>query len=157
MKTIRSLLLLGLLAAVSLGGMAAPGHAQNAPPPADPPALLDPIATPSTATVAVKATAPTASANFVITAPAEGTLTWAQALIPLATPFIVAGLRKLIPSIHKAWLPIAAALLGAAGDLLAHLTTGSSLNIWLGLGLGLAGVGVREASKQIKAAALTPA
>lgn len=156
MKTIRSLLLLGLLAAVSLGGIAAPGHAQNAPPPADPPALSDPIATPAPATVEVKAT-PTPSETFVITAPEEAVLTWQQALIPLVTPFLVAGLRKLIPSINKAWLPIAAALLGALGDVLAHFTTGSSLNIWLGLGLGLAGVGVREASKQIKAAALTPA
>lgn len=75
---------------------------------------------------------------------------WQQALIPILTPLIVAGVKLIVPRIPRVWLPILAPVLGAALDYVAHLATGSSLNPLAGLALGAAGVGLREVVDQVK-------
>lgn len=88
-----------------------------------------------------------------ITTPEASTLSWQQAIIPLLTPILVAGIKKVLPKIPSVWIPVIAATLGAVGSVIDHFATGATLNMWLGVGLGLAGVGVREATKQLKQAA----
>lgn len=99
-------------------------------------------------------------AAAAVTAAAEqaAALPWQLGLIPVLTPLIIAGVKLLVPKIPGAWLPVLAPVLGLVLDLISHFTTGSNLNVWLAAGLGLAGVGVREAVDQVsKAGAPKPA
>lgn len=91
----------------------------------------------------------------VVAAPALA-LTWQQALISVIVPLIVAGLRWLVPKIPSGVLPFIAAVLGGFGELANAWMTNGNANVWLGLALGLAGVGVREATKQVTGAMKAP-
>ena len=75
------------------------------------------------------------------------------ALIPVVTPLLIAGVKKLIPFISKPLLPIIAILLGALIDILSSLATGTSMNPIYGAVLGAAGIGLREVVDQVKKAA----
>jgi hypothetical protein len=83
-------------------------------------------------------------------------LSWQQTLIAIFVPVLVAGIKKVLPSLPKGWLPIIAGALGLIGQVLEALATGGTVNAALGFGLGLAGVGVREAAKHFLPSA-TPA
>jgi len=77
-------------------------------------------------------------------------LPWQLALIPLLTPLIISCVKILVPKIPGAIIPtILAPVLGIVLDLVSHLTMSTSLNIWLAMGLGLAGVGLREIKDQL--------
>lgn len=82
-------------------------------------------------------------------APAQS---WQLGLITVITPMIIAGIKLVLPKLPKVWLPIAAPVVGLLLDLLLHFTAGTQSNPWLALGFGAAGVALREAQKQIKAA-----
>jgi len=93
-------------------------------------------------------TAEAADASLV--ADTVASLTWQQSLIVVLTPLIIAGLKKLIPSVPKGVLPFLAPICGVLLEVVSHLATGSTLNPWAALALGAAGVGLREAVKQLK-------
>ncbi|WP_221029917.1 hypothetical protein [Actomonas aquatica] len=76
-------------------------------------------------------------------------LTWQQALIPVLTPLIIGGVRWLLPKIPKVWLPLAAPVIGLLIDLVSHFTMQTDINPTVALALGAAGVGLREAKKQL--------
>lgn len=78
---------------------------------------------------------------------------WQLALIPVLTPIIIAGVKWLMLKISTTLIPILAPILGMALDLILHFSTGTELNVWLAMGLGLAGVGVREVLDQLKQSA----
>lgn len=78
-------------------------------------------------------------------------LSWSQALLAGVVPMIVALVRGVVPSIPKVWLPILAAGAGALGDLALSWASGGAVSPGLGIALGLAGVGLREATKQVRA------
>lgn len=77
-----------------------------------------------------------------------------QTIVSLATPVIVpliiAGVKKILPSIPTWLIPVMTPFLGASVDVLNHFATGSSTNLLLSALLGLAGVGVREVVDQLK-------
>lgn len=99
------------------------------------------------------ATAALAQADSPITAAPTGSaaadsiLTW---LIPIIVPLIIAGCKKLLPGLPKVWLPILGPILGAAIDIVGQFTTGAAGNLWLAVGLGAAGVGLREIVDQVR-------
>lgn len=78
-------------------------------------------------------------------------LTWQQALIPVLTPLIIAGVKMLLPRIPKMWLPLAAPVVGLLIDLVSHFALQTELSPMAALALGAAGVGLREAQKQVVA------
>lgn len=109
-------------------------------------------------TVAHAQEAAVATAPATISTPAESSaLSLVQGLSALVVPVIVFAVRKVAPSLPKLWLPVIAAGLGALAEAISAFASGHSANVWLGVVLGLAGVGVREATKQLKGAVLTPA
>lgn len=72
------------------------------------------------------------------------------ALIPFATPLLIALLKGLAPHIPKLWLPIIAPILGALLDIIIHYAGGQNVGVLTGALLGSAGVGVREVLDQVK-------
>lgn len=77
-------------------------------------------------------------------------------LIAVIVPLIVAGARAVAPKIPKAMLPPLAIALGALADYVGSLLGAWQGNIVVGLALGAAGIGVREASVQLKSLAAPP-
>lgn len=94
--------------------------------------------------------------DTAVAAPVAAPLTWQQSLIAVVTPLLIAGIKLAVPKIPRVWLPILAPLLGVGLEYVSHLATGATLNVWAGLALGAAGVGLREAVTQIHKA-LPPA
>ena len=76
-----------------------------------------------------------------------GSLDWSP-VIAVATPAVVAGVRRLLPRLPKWTLPILAAVAGVAGQLVAAIATGAEISPISGALLGLAGVGLREVVDQ---------
>ena len=68
-------------------------------------------------------------------------------LIPVAVPVVIALVKYFLPSLPKVWLPILAPILGAAIDICATFSVGTST--LLGAALGSAGVGLREIKDQV--------
>lgn len=81
---------------------------------------------------------------------ADNIVSW---LTPILVPLVLAGLKKISPSIPSWVIPIAAPVLGVLIDLANSYATGHSSNLLVAAGLGLAGVGLREIKDQIKPAA----
>ena len=79
-------------------------------------------------------------------------VTLAQLLIPIVVPLVLAGLKRLAPSLPSLLLPVLAPFLGA-------LSAGLTVVTDLGTGavLGAAGVGVREVVDQSRKAITKPA
>lgn len=69
---------------------------------------------------------------------------------PVVVPLIIAGVKKVLPSLPTWLLPVLTPFLGASVDVINHFATGSATNIVLSSLLGLAGVGVREVVDQLK-------
>ena len=78
---------------------------------------------------------------------AAGILTY---LTPVIVPLVIAGLKKVLPSVPSFLLPLIAPLLGIALDYINHFATGQATNLIASIALGAAGVGVREAVDQLK-------
>ncbi|MCD6071955.1 MAG: hypothetical protein K0R17_2255 [Rariglobus sp.] len=135
MKNTSVLRLVLASAALAAAALFAPSIVNAQAVPAD--ALLASVADPAAPTVAAPEAAP---------------LTLQQSLIAVLTPLIIAGIKLAIPKIPRVWLPIMAPFLGMLIEYISHLLTGSTLNVWAGLALGAAGVGLREAVTQIKKA-----
>ena len=74
----------------------------------------------------------------------------AQLTIVALTPVVVAILKKLVPKIPKAWLPMAAPLIGAGVDIAGHYAGVWEGNTLVGALLGMAGTGLREMADQTK-------
>ena len=73
-------------------------------------------------------------------------------IIPIATPILVYGLKKLWLRMPKLWIPVIAGALGPLQDLLLSYSLGNAPNPLLAIALGLAGVGLREIQDQAKQA-----
>jgi hypothetical protein len=80
---------------------------------------------------------------------ADSILTW---LTPVIVPLIIAGVKKVLPSLPTVLLPVLGPVLGAVLDIINHVATGASTNLWAALALGAAGVGLREVVDQVKQA-----
>ena len=76
---------------------------------------------------------------------------WAL-LITGLTPFIIAGVKTLLPRIQAKLLPALAGLVGLALTLPSQYLAGINVNWWQGLLLGLGGVGLRELYSQLAGA-----
>ncbi len=99
------------------------------------------------------ATGPATLTDEIAAPAAASSLTLVQGLTALVVPVIVYAVRKVAPALPKLWLPVIAASLGALAEAISAFAGGHTTNVLLGVVLGLAGVGVREATKQLKAAA----
>jgi hypothetical protein len=75
-----------------------------------------------------------------------------QWLTPVLVPLLIAGLKKVLPSIPGYLLPIIAPVLGVVLDLINSFATSHATNLWAAAALGLAGVGVREVKDQLSPA-----
>lgn len=71
-------------------------------------------------------------------------------IIATLTPLLVAGIRKLAPEMPKQLLPFFAAGIGPLLDAVAAAAQGVELSPLMAVVYGLAGVGLREAQKQVK-------
>jgi len=73
------------------------------------------------------------------------------ALIPVAVPLVIAGIKLLLPRVPKVWLPVLAPVLGAIAEVVVNYSTqGHTDAPWLGSALGAAGVGLREIADQVR-------
>ena len=71
-------------------------------------------------------------------------------LIVLVVPLVVLGIKKVLPVLPKITWPIAATLLGVAADWLLAKSGALPHSSWeLGALCGAAGIGLREATKQV--------
>jgi hypothetical protein len=75
-----------------------------------------------------------------------------QAVIPVAVPLLIVGLKFLIPMVPGWLLPIIAPVLGGLADAVIAFVSGGTANPVLGAILGSAGVGLREVVDQLKKA-----
>lgn len=78
------------------------------------------------------------------------------AAIPLLVPFLVYGVRRLLPKVPRVALPFVAMALGAAADWLAKLVMGGDFSLIEGALLGAAAVCVREVYSTAKQHGLKP-
>lgn len=83
-------------------------------------------------------------------------LTLIQGLIPLLVPFVIALIKKVIPIVPKALLPLLAPVIGVASDYLLQQSGLAPVGgLAVGAILGASGVMVREGANQaLKAAGL---
>jgi hypothetical protein len=75
------------------------------------------------------------------------------AIITAVTPVIIAAVKRFVPNIPKAWIPILAPIVGMSLEISLHFAAGTGISVWLGALLGGAGVGLRELYDQLKKAA----
>jgi hypothetical protein len=86
----------------------------------------------------------------VVTNPAMVNL-W-NGLIVLVVPLVVLGIKKVLPMLPKLTWPIAATLLGVGADWLLSVAGAIPTSSWeVGALCGAAGIGLREATKQVLA------
>jgi hypothetical protein len=83
-------------------------------------------------------------------ASASGSTQWWEALIPVAVPVVIAGVKLALPKIPSVVLPVLAPVLGAALEIVLHYSGLVDGNGVLGAVLGAAGVGLREVVDQVK-------
>lgn len=77
-------------------------------------------------------------------------------LVPVIAPLATALVKWLTPRIPPWALPTLCAALGTLATYIATATTSADLNPWLGILLGVAGIGVREILDQTKKAIKPP-
>lgn len=75
-----------------------------------------------------------------------------QWLTPILVPLLLAGFKRVQPSIPSWVIPMLAPVLGVVIDLVNSLITSHASNLWVAAGLGLAGVGLREMKEAVKPA-----
>jgi hypothetical protein len=99
-----------------------------------------------------------ATGDMTTPASSPPTPSWLSALIPIAVPIVIAGLKFMLPKLPTWTLPaIVAPLLGTLADLALHYAGVSTLGPAWGALLGSAGVGLREIQDQVKQQIATPA
>ncbi len=76
-----------------------------------------------------------------------------QWVTPILVPLLIAGVKKLLPSIPSMFLPLIAPVLGVLLGLIQQVASGHAQNLWVAAGLGLLGVAVREVKEALKPAA----
>ena len=81
----------------------------------------------------------------------------ALALITAATPMVIALVKWAAPKIPSVYLPFAAPLVGMLVEMLAHVATGVGVAPLVAAFAGLAGVGAREATDQLRKRIAPPA
>jgi hypothetical protein len=64
--------------------------------------------------------------------------------VPILTPILVAGIKKVMPKIPPALIPPIAISLGAIVNALGTVSLGNDPSIWKAVLLGFASIGVRE-------------
>jgi hypothetical protein len=79
-------------------------------------------------------------------------LSWVQFLIPVVVPLLIAGLKKLWPSVPSALLPWLCPLLGVAADQIAKLAGSGGAPAEVAVALGALGLYLREVVDQAKKA-----
>lgn len=84
-------------------------------------------------------------------APPASPLEWANLIITVLTPLVIAGLKWGIPKIPKALLPFIAPVVGVILDQVLAFTTAHQSNLVIGAIAGALGVWLREATVQAKA------
>ena len=75
-----------------------------------------------------------------------------QWLTPVLVPLLLAGFKKVMPSMPSWVIPLLAPVLGVVIELINGLVTSHGSNLWVAAALGLAGVGLREVKEAIKPA-----
>jgi hypothetical protein len=85
-----------------------------------------------------------------------GSSGWLQALLPLAATAGVAAIKRYVPGLPKAALPVLAPVLGALGEILGYYAGIASGNPMTGALLGATGVCLREAYDQTRKAMAPP-
>ncbi len=95
-----------------------------------------------------------ASAAPAVVAPAPASLpdnvvAW---LTPILVPLLIAGVKKIAPSIPSWVLPLVAPVLGFLLGVVNNLALSHHDNLWVAAGLGLLGVAVREVKENLIAA-----
>lgn len=70
-------------------------------------------------------------------------------IIAAVVPIVVAGFKKLLPSVPPFLIPILAAIIGPGGAVLVSWLSGIEANGWVLALLGVAGVGIRELFDQL--------
>ena len=88
-----------------------------------------------------------ASTALAPAAPVTGLPGW-MVLIPVLVPMVIAGLKGVVPSIPRLWLPILAPVLGAAMEVLTNWQFSSGT--LAAAVAGAAGVGLREIVDQLR-------
>ncbi len=74
-------------------------------------------------------------------------------LTPILVPILLAGVKKIQPSIPSWVIPMLAPVLGLVIGLINNWATATQGNLWQAAGLGLMGVAVREIKDQLVPAA----
>lgn len=69
---------------------------------------------------------------------------------PIIAPLLTAAVKFISPKIPTWLLPIICTVLGTLGNYVAQVATSNQSNVWAAVGLGLAGIGVREIIDQLK-------
>lgn len=99
---------------------------------------------------------------FAADAPAAATATagafataafWIDALTPIVTPLLTAGVKKLMPSLPALSIPPIAIVLGVVANALGTVAIGSEVGlsgVVKAVALALAGIGVRELQKNFR-------
>lgn len=75
-----------------------------------------------------------------------------QWLTPILVPLVLAGFKKVAPSLPTWIIPVLAPVLGVLIEFINGFISNNSSNFLLAAGLGLAGVGLRELKEAVKPA-----
>lgn len=76
--------------------------------------------------------------------------------VPVLAPILTAGVKWLLPKIPPLLLPMICTGLGTLSGYLAQVGVGEHTNVGVAIGLGLAGIGVREILDQVKKVSAPP-
>ena len=74
---------------------------------------------------------------------------WINIFTPIIGPLLTVAAKTVVPKIPKRFMPWIAIILGMASNLVATRVTGGQLDYLSAGALGLAGIGVREATEGI--------
>lgn len=74
---------------------------------------------------------------------------WINVLTPVIGPLLTVAAKTVVPKIPKPYLPWIAIAFAMASNLVATRVTGGELDYLLAGALGLAGIGVREATEAV--------
>ena len=70
--------------------------------------------------------------------------------VPVLAPLITAGMKWLIPRLPTWIIPMLCTGIGTLGTYVAQWAATNQTNVWTAIGLGLAGIGVREVLDQLR-------
>jgi len=81
---------------------------------------------------------------------------WVDLLTPIVGPLLTAGVKKILPNIPVAFIPVVAIVLGVLANGIGTVALGGDVVIWKAVALSLAGIGVRELQNNFRTPTPTP-